>query len=296
MPGRVIHRRDEAIPPHGEVIRLDIRRPAEGVPRTAILVAHGFKGFKDWGFFPHLCEALARAGHLVVSFNGSRNGVGPGLLDFTEIEFFGRNTISHELADLHWMLDRLGGGEWSDEPPRAIGLLGHSRGGGCAVVATAERNDLSALVTWAAISTFDRWTAEQMESWQRSGVIQIMNARTGQVMPIYREVQGDFFAHRERFDPAAAAARVRVPWLAVHGTEDETVPLEEARTLVQAGRMAALAPIEGSGHTFEATHPMTEAPPGLETAIRVTLAHFRAHLGLGGDCPERNPGGPGAQG
>jgi len=41
------------------------RRPLAGdlhtapVPVGAVLVVHGFKGFKDWGFFPYLCEAFA---------------------------------------------------------------------------------------------------------------------------------------------------------------------------------------------------------------------------------------------
>ncbi len=275
LRGDVVHVRGEVVPPHGEVIRFDARRPPGPEPRTAVLAAHGFKGFKDWGFFPHLCERLARAGHLVVSFNGSRNGIGPGLLDFTDLQAFGRNTVSHELGDLHWMLDRLKAGEWSEEPPRAIALLGHSRGGGCAVVAAGERDDLSAVVTWAAISTFNRWTAEQKEEWRRNGVVWIANSRTGQQMPLYREVRKDFVANRRRFDPVAAAARVSAPWLVVHGTDDTTVPLHEAEALVQAGPTATLARIEGSGHTFEATHPLTEVTPGLQAATRAAIGHLR---------------------
>ncbi len=278
MSGRIVHLRGEVTPSHGEVIRFDARRPDGPVPRTAVLVAHGFKGFKDWGFFPHLCERLARAGHLVVSFNGSRNGIGPGLLDFTDLEAFGRNTISREVGDLHWMLDRLKEGEWSEGPPRAIALLGHSRGGGCAAVAAGERGDLSALATWAAISTFDRWTAEQREEWRRDGVMWIANARTGQRMPLYREVREDFAANRERFDPAAAAARVSAPWLVVHGTDDATVPLREAERLARAGPTATLKRIERSGHTFEATHPLETVTAGLDAAIRATIGHFREFL------------------
>ena len=43
----------------------------------AIRQPHGFKGFKDWGFFPHLADRLARAGLVAVSFNFSGSGVGP---------------------------------------------------------------------------------------------------------------------------------------------------------------------------------------------------------------------------
>ena len=276
----LIHRRDEVTPPHGEVIRIDVRRPDAVEPRSAVLVVHGFKGFKDWGFFPYLCERLAADGHLVVSFNGSRNGVGPNLLDFTDLEAFGRNTYSHEVGDVHHMVDLLAAGEWSGgRRPESVGILGHSRGGGTGIVTVAERGDVSALVTWAAVSTFHRWTPEEREDWRRQGVVYITNARTGQDMPLYRVVLDDLEANGPRFDVLAAAARVSVPWLIVHGAEDPTVPLAEARELARAGRNAELELVEGSGHTFEAVHPFETVTPGLERAIRATLRHFRASLG-----------------
>ena len=276
----LIHRRDEVAPPHGEVIRIDVRRPAAVEPRSAVLVVHGFKGFKDWGFFPYLCERLAADGHLVVSFNGSRNGVGPNLLDFTDLEAFGRNTYSHEVGDVHHMVDLLAAGEWSGgRRPESVGILGHSRGGGTGIVTVAERGDVSALVTWAAVSTFHRWTPEQREDWMREGVVYITNARTGQDMPLYRVVLDDLEANGPRFDLLAAAARVSVPWLIVHGADDPTVPLAEARELARAGRNAEFELVEGSGHTFEAVHPFETVTPGLERAIRATLRHFRASLG-----------------
>lgn len=278
-PAALIRSRSEATPPHGEVIRIDVRRLAGVEPRSAVLVVHGFKGFKDWGFFPHLCESLAADGHLVVSFNGSRNGIGPNLLDFTDLEAFGRNTISHEVADLHWMLDRMCAGAWSGgRRPESVGLLGHSRGGGTSIVTAAERDDISALVTWAAVSTFHRWTRQQREEWARDGVTYVANARTGQDMPLDRIVQEDVEANRSRFDVLAAAARVTVPWLVVHGEDDATVHASEARALAEAGPNTELEVLRGSGHTFEAAHPFEGVTPGLDAAIDATRQRFRPLL------------------
>ena len=273
--------RGEVVPPHGEVIRTDARFRAGTVPETAILVKHGFKGFKDWGFFPHLCDRLARAGHLVVSYNGSRNGIGPGLLDFTDLDAFSRNTISHEVDDLHWMADRLLAGEWSGgRRPRAAGLLGHSRGGASSVIVASERDDIASLATWAAISTFHRWSPEQEAEWERNGVIHVQNARTGQDMPLLLDLRDDLKENRDRLDVAAAASRVRAPWLVVHGTDDATVPLDEARLLARCGRTASLEVIRNSGHAFEAEHPLGAVPRGLKAAIAATLRHFAATLTL----------------
>lgn len=275
----VRHDRVETTPPHGDVIRADVRGPAHGNPRTAVLVAHGFKGFKDWGFFPHLGERLARDGHLAVSFNFSLNGTGPSLVDFTDLDAFGRNTLSRELQDLRWMVDRTMAGEWSGgRSPAAVGLLGHSRGGGTSVITAAEHAGVSALVTWAAVSTFKRWGEEQVRDWTSRGVTYVPNARTGQDMPLHRSLWEDLEANADRLDVVAAAAMVRVPWLIVHGGADATVQVAEARRLHEAGPASVLKVVDGSGHTFEAVHPMEAATAGLDTAIEATLRHFRASM------------------
>ncbi|MDE2805217.1 MAG: prolyl oligopeptidase family serine peptidase [Gemmatimonadota bacterium] len=282
MTGSLIHERGETTPPHGDVIRLDVRRPAHGESRSAILVAHGFKGFKDWGFFPYLCERLAQDGHLVVSFNFSLNGTGPDLLEFTDLDAFGRNTLSRELEDLHWMVDRMLAGEWSDgTAPESVGLLGHSRGGGTGLIAAAEHQGISALVTWAAVATLQRWSEQQVADWKTRGVTWIANARTGQEMPLYRTLWEDLSDNGARLDVLAAAARVRVPWLIVHGSEDATVPVAEARRLHEAGSASSLRIVDGSGHTFEAVHPPRGPTPGLIAAVDASLRHFRRSPGRG---------------
>ncbi len=63
---------------HPDVIEGDIRFKNNGVLKPAIVVLHGFKGFKDWGFFPFLCEQLAFKNAIVVNFNFSLNGVNIG--------------------------------------------------------------------------------------------------------------------------------------------------------------------------------------------------------------------------
>lgn len=277
----VIHERGEATPPHGDPIRFDVRRPEDAEATSAVLVAHGFKGFKDWGFFPYLCERLAADGRLVVSFNFSLGGVGPELTEFSDLDAFGRNTVTREADDLHWMLERLRAGAWTGgRPPGPVGLLGHSRGGGVAVVVAAEAEGaVSSLATWAGIASFQRWTEEQREAWETEGVAYVLNARTGQRMPLGRTLWDDLNANAERFDVLAAAKRVPAPWLVVQGSEDLAVPEAEARALSEAGPNARLLVVEGAGHTFDAVHPMQgPPPPALDAAVDATRRHFKETL------------------
>ena len=86
--------------PDGATLHGEVRSPEGDPPSSAVVVVHGFKGFKDWGFFPYLCECLTRDGHAVVSFNFSLNGIGEDPTAFTDLEAFGRNTLSREVEEI----------------------------------------------------------------------------------------------------------------------------------------------------------------------------------------------------
>jgi uncharacterized protein len=266
------------VTPDGELIRGDLRLPTGPPPRSAVLVVHGFKGFKDWGFFPHVCETLAGEGHAVVSFNFSRNGVTDDPGTFSDLDAFARNTFTRELGEIRRLLIEIREGDLLPRRVRRIGLLGHSRGGGSAVLAAGEDGELDALVTWAAVDRFDRWADETKEEWRRERRIHVLNARTGQQMPLDVTLLDDFEANVERLDILDTARRLETPWLIVHGEADASVPADEARELARASPGAALEIIPGAGHTFEAIHPFAGSTPELDRALEVTGAHFRRHL------------------
>ena len=237
---------------------------------------HGFKGFKDWSFFPHLCRRLAAAGHAVVSFNFSGSGIGSDPERFTEPEAFAANTFSRELEELGWVTDWV----MSDllpRQPRRLGLLGHSRGGGDAIVHTAGDPRVRALVTWSAVSTFLRWSSATRAEWKDLGRIYVLNSRTGQQMPLDSSVLDDLEANAERLDVGAAASRVDVPWLILHGDQDRTVEPDEARALARVAGTGRLT-VAGAGHTYEAEHPFVRPAAPLAEALDLTVAHFARHL------------------
>src|SRR3954468_14441695 len=91
-------------------ILIDVRSGGRKTSRPAVVVLHGFKGFKDWGMFPHLAERLARAGFTAISFNVSGSGVDDAG-EFSLPHRFGHNTYSAELEDLARVLDAITMGE-----------------------------------------------------------------------------------------------------------------------------------------------------------------------------------------
>ena len=261
-------------------ILIDVRAGGRGTPRPAVVVVHGFKGFKDWGLWPPLGERLARAGYTAVTFNLSGSGVDDSG-EFVFPERFGHNTFSAELQDLRRVVDALTAGELGVARPSTLGLLGHSRGGGASVLFTAGDHRVSALATWAAISTVERWPEAKRAAWRKAGVLPVENARTKQVLPQYTDVLDDIERNAAQLDIEAAASRIAVPWLIVHGSLDEAVPLLEGERLAAAAPGARFLPIDGAGHTFGAAHPMPPAPPAaLTQVLDATLAFFAAELAL----------------
>jgi pimeloyl-ACP methyl ester carboxylesterase len=266
----------------GDPIRGDVWSGGHAKGKAAIVICHGFKGFKNWGFFPYTAEQLVEgAGYPVVQLNFSGCGVGPDLENFTELDKFERNTFSKELDDLKLVLDAAEAGELPGLLSRErFGLLGHSRGGISTIVTAAEDPRVAALVTWNAIANIDRYSEEQKEEWRRVGRIELLNARTGQMMPVGVALLEDAERNAERFDLGRAAARLEVPYLIVHGEDDESVSIADGE------RLAAAAPAESTrferikhgSHTFGAVHPFAGTTEQLDRAVDLSAGWFAVYL------------------
>jgi uncharacterized protein len=258
---------------------VDVRSSDRAAPRPAVVIVHGFKGFKDWGMFPVLADRVARAGFSAVSFNLSGSGVNDAG-DFVYPERFGHNTFSAELEDLRRVLAALAAGQLAMPPTSSVGLVGHSRGGGTAILAADRGLGVQALVTWAAISNVNRWPTEAAD-WRRKGRLDVVNARTGEVLPLYPDVLDDIEQHSTELDIRAAASRLTIPWLLLHGSGDPAVPVAEAEGL--RGAAAAAHPprmilLQGAGHTFGAVHPFAGMTPDLALVFDETLKWLGRHL------------------
>jgi uncharacterized protein len=280
-----IHHERFAIPNRdGYPLRGDVRvrRQPGATPAAAIVVCHGFKGFKDWGFFPDLAQEVALAGYLAVSFNFSGSGIGPDLEQFTDVERFERATVSGDLSDLEVMVEAIANGRLPGAKPcSTFGLLGHSRGGGVALLAAAAEPRVRAVATWASVSHFSRWSPEMMAEWRARGHVEVENARTKQVFRLTTDLLADIEAHgKEKLSIERAVHDLRarrVPMLIVHGDGDESVQVSEGRDISGWGG-GELRVLPGASHTFGAVHPFRGRTPDLAAAMAQTLEFFRRHL------------------
>ena len=256
---------DEGLP-----IRGDLDAPRH--PRALAVVIHGFKGFKDWGFFPWLAEHLcARHNIAVCRFNMSRSGIGENPEAFDRLDLFAGDTYSRQLADLRLVVAYA----QSHFPTLSTFLLGHSRGGGIALLGAQETPRLEGVITWSAIARTDRWDETTKTKWRAEGGIDVLNARTQQNMRMSTAILDDYDANAERLDILGAASRLRVPLLALHGQRDESVPVEELAAIADRAPDVSSIVIASASHTYNAIHPLVNVPFALTMATELT-AHFIA--------------------
>ena len=259
-------------------VLIDVRTSDRLTPRPAVLIVHGFKGFKDWGMFPTLAERVARAGFTAISFNMSGSGVDQQG-EFSFPERFGRDTYTAELEDLRRVMDALAEGALGVAPSERLGIVGHSRGGAIAILAAARDPRIQALVTWAAVSEMHRWK-DQVAEWRARGRLDVVNTRTGQVLPLYTDLLDDLEQNAEALDLSAAASRITVPWLLLHGGSDAAVPVAEAHALAASATRAPprLMIFPDTGHTFGAVHPYAGMTLDLAQAMDETVKWFGRYL------------------
>jgi pimeloyl-ACP methyl ester carboxylesterase len=246
-----------------------------------VMFLHGYKGFKDWGAWNIVANFFAERGFDFLKFNFSHNG---GTIhhpvDFPDLDAFSKNTYFKEVYDLERMFERIGGGisfgDWHRNYNR-IHLIGHSRGGGIAILNAARNARLTTLVTWAAVSDFSERFNFDMEKWKARGMTYVKNSRTGQMLPHRYDYYLDFERNRERLDIPAAAKEVEVPWLIAHGADDEAVNPSNAEFLKSLNPAAELFIMKNAGHTFGARHPWEEKhlPPELGKLVNKTFEFIR---------------------
>ena len=268
---------------HGDNLNTDLRFYPDGKELPLVIFCHGFKGFKDWSCFPYMMDKIASENNFCVSFNFSYNGTGDReeeQNDFTRLDLFAENTFTRELDDLGSVTDYLFTikDEYNYDTDN-ITLMGHSRGGGTAILKTAEDKRIKKLITLSTVNDFDRYTDSLKKKWKENGYLEVLNSRTNQMMRQNYTLIKDLERNQQRLDIKKAIREIDVPLLLIHGTQDLSVDYSNSEDLYtrhiennkSAKEKTELVLIENTGHTFGAVHPFTGTTKALEEVITFIL-------------------------
>ena len=246
-----------------------------------LILVHGFKGFKDWGFFPYTGEYFAKNGFFVLSFNFSHNGIGKQLTEFTELDKFAKNTISLEVSELNEIITAYCDGFFGKISDKRIGLIGHSRGGAVALICANDCAEVKAVATWSAVSNFNRYTERQKNEWRKNGFFEVINSRTKQVMRLNVTLLEDIELNKnDSLNIANAVSNLNRPLLIAQGDIDITVPIKEGENIYQWSNkdQSELFIVKSASHTFDIVHPFEGSNKKFDSLLNKTNQFFKTYL------------------
>ena len=213
---------------HGERLDFTFHSGASD-DAPVVVIGHGVTAHKDRPFLVALAEGLMHAGLAALRISFSGNGGSEGR--------FADSNITKEVADLGAVLDAL--------PGRRIAYAGHSMGGAVGLLRASRDARIRCLVSLAAIvhtrafadRTFGALIPGQGLMLDKPGCV-LTEAYLNDLRAI------DSLAEQ--------AAQIAVPWLFVHGTRDELVPISDTyEAFARAKQPKRLEVLEGADHVFQ---------------------------------------------
>jgi uncharacterized protein len=193
-----------------------------------VVIGHGVTGNKDRPFVVALAEGLSAAGIPALRFSFSGNGASEGR--------FADATISKEVQDLGSVLGALGG--WN------ICYAGHSMGGAVGVLRASQDPRIRWLISLAGMVHTHAF-AQREFGMVKPGEGFMWDDPNCPLSQAYMEDMARIGSVLE------CAQSIRVPWLLVHGSEDDVVPIQESRELFEkANEPKQLIQLAGANHVF----------------------------------------------
>ena len=263
-----------------------------GDVKRVIVMSHGFKAHRRWGFLPIVATRLQFKGFGVLAIDFSHNGHVPAdgtvveevANGFISPELFKANTIARELDDLahvlKWLRDPMGGKfllGLADDP--VIGLWGHSRGGVISILTALDDPGVLALATWSANAHPDHYTARQKELWRAKGELPFTDYASGASLALGAAFLDDIESHGEDYAVGKRAQDLAIPHLIVHGEHDPTVPVADSYQFYDTPSIRAdkklLRLLTGHTYGYDDGHIASEA---LDNAIKATEEWFGTYM------------------
>lgn len=246
--------------------------------KAIVIFCHGYKGYKDWGAWNLVAKEFADNNFFFIKFNFSHNGgTVKNPIDFPDLEAFGNNNYTIELDDLEQVINWIDGNNlYEKEMDKSkIYLIGHSRAGGIVTIKASENSKISKVVSWAGVSNFgNRFPKkEALKQWEKDGVFYVLNGRTKQQMPHFYQYYENFKANEKRLTIKSAIEKIKIPYLIIHGKQDESVSVQEAYQLNRWNPKSKLVLIDNASHTFGISHPYTEEnlSEEMRTVVKSTI-------------------------
>ena len=267
----------------GLQLQCTLRLPQPKGKHRLVLVAPGFLGFKDWGFFPHLCQQLCFSGFATLCFTHALAGIRENPYEITDLETSSNNSTTQELNDWELLLDAILGQRFPLSQylrVNAFGVMGHSRGGSYGILMARKIPQIQSVVTWGAISTFQRFDRETQKRWREQGQLEVGKNFSGKPIELKVKALDALERNYDRLDVVRAIRELTIPVLLLHGREDKRVCKKESQKLWERSLrdLSQFHIIEAAGHSFRTQHSFKSPSQPLTEAVNRTIRWFEKTL------------------
>jgi len=263
---------------NNRTIKADLRHNSS-IPKVPIVIlSHGFKSFRNWGFMPYLSSQIAD-NNICINFDFSWNGIFDDKKMIYDVDIFAQNTISSMIFDLNLLIKNINNNSiekissviknhWNGN----IILFGHSLGGAISINIVNQFNNIQKLVLWGSIAKYTRNTKKQIEDWKNKGTMNFKDQKTGQELYLNYSYYKDKEDNDQNYHILNKIKNIKQDTLIIHGEQDITISPKEAYSLFKnsIADEKILRIINGCGHTFGVEHPFQNARKQLTEAINMT--------------------------
>lgn len=264
-----------------EEIFFDVRYKENLINAPAFIFFHGFKGFRNWGFIPYICEQIANNGLIAINIDFSLNGIIDDKKQIYDEEKFSNNTLSQELTDAKYLINEIFQNvdkfKIENHFNGKLILAGHSLGGAVSIfMANKFRDKVSKLVLLASIADLDRNTQRQKEYWKNKGYTTVKIKQTAQELKLKYDYLKD---KEENFLEDAilhSFKHLEIPKLVLYAENDLVVNKNESVKFKSNSFICdRFVKIENTGHTFGVNHPMVEPTKAVIKIVNEILSFIK---------------------
>ena len=233
----------------GEYIHGNSSMPSSD-PKGIILIAHGFKGYKDYGMIPWLGQMFVDQGFIVHRFNFSHSGMTANDGPFERPDLFERDTWNFQVQDLAVLTREL------SQVGLPMTILGHSRGGvSCLLAAGRGAVEIDGVISLSAPATCNPMTPEAQQDLLTKGFVESPSSRTDQMLHVGRAFLQDQIDDPESHNLLPLVETISSRVLVIHGEIDPTVSVESAVAIAAAGKSTTLVRIPHGDHVYNTPNP-----------------------------------------
>ncbi len=210
--------------------RLDVYFHQGAHQGAMVVLGHGVTGNKDRPLLIAIAEGLAKKGWPCIRFSFSGNGDSEGK--------FEESNITKEVDDLMSILNMV-------PQEKRIAYIGHSMGAAVGVKTAWRGVAIQCLISLAGMVD----TAGFVEREFGDVVLGKGFMWDDEDCPLSVSYVNDL---KEIGSMLPDAAEIVCPWLLIHGTDDDVVPIADSRQAFEAARCdKKLIEIPGAGHSFD---------------------------------------------